>query len=155
MTAPKTKRTSSPPMRRFAPPPPPPQPRWVEWAKWLAAGGAAMAAALLIMTYIGEIAESGPLPVPSRAELTKVEKDHDARDMKLQDGLDQTLAQFKQLNAQQSVLNAEAQRRNIRGLQTALDAARLKAKASRDQADRLLVDTLQDQLDKAVKEAGQ
>jgi hypothetical protein len=109
---------------------------------------AGLTAALVLLGYVGRVADSGPLPLAGRIEVQSVQKDV----VKVERSLDEVLSSLKQLNVQQQTTTDELRRRNIRGLQSSLETARLKARETKSSADEMLVATLEEQLAHALDE---
>ncbi len=99
-----TPRKSSRPLQRPAPPPPEAQ-WWQNRSTQVILGAAVFTALITLFGYLKPVFDSGPLPVPARAEVTAVQKDMEGHVDTLQKALAETLETAKAANitAQQAI----------------------------------------------------
>ena len=132
---------------------------WPTWAKNLALVGAGVTAALALLGLIGSFADSiakfrqsGPMPYAARSEVETLEEIMEKTRAEIDKSIAETYSNLQSLDARQQATTAELERRNIRGLQTSLETAKLKARQSRSIADEMIVETLEAQLARALDE---
>jgi len=101
---------------------------------------------------IAKFRQSGPMPYAARSEVETLEEIMEKTRAEIDKSIAETYSNLQSLDARQQATTAELERRNIRGLQTSLETAKLKARQSRSIADEMIVETLEAQLARALDE---
>lgn len=127
---------------------------WMEYIKTVSIIGAGLLGLGTIWNYAKPIAESGPLPVPSRAEVQAVAAQEVQAHMKFLDQQDQISNRLDELGIaqrrfgiwQQSQV-AASQAGSLRNLQAGVEVAKARYAQSKSIDDERVLETLQMQLD--------
>jgi hypothetical protein len=96
--------------------------------------------------------QSGPLPVPSRAEVISVDKEHDKRETEINGQVNLVTTGLTNLVGRLTAVEGKVSSSELNDLTKALTAARVTAAKTHSESDERVVEVLQKQVDAARKQ---